>query len=98
MLICQNCGEKAKMKWKANEDPAYKFFMWPSHTDGTGLNIYGIFCFSCGPLNEGAAKLFGNYEYFKHSKLDSSELKRWCVSRDVSEPIISKLKDSGFIE
>ena len=99
MLICQNCGEKAKMKWKANEDPDYNFFMWPSHTNERGLNIFGIFCFSCGTLNEGASKLFStNYEYFKHSKLDPSALKRWCLSRNVSEPIISKLRDSGFIE
>ena len=98
-FICQNCGEKGKSKWKFNHDPLSKFFYWPSHKDHTGLNIFALFCFSCGSINDVATKLFSsNLEYFRNYKLESSALKQWCRSHGVDEQIMSKLKKTGFIQ
>jgi hypothetical protein len=97
MFICQSCGETAKLKWKSNQDPNSKFFMWPSHTNERGLNIYAIFCFSCGTMNHGASKLFSrNFEYFNDYKPSPLQLKRWCLEHNVPEYIVTKLEDSAY--
>ena len=98
-FICQNCGEKGKSKWGFNTDPSSKFFYWPSHADHSGLNIFALFCFSCGYINEVAPKLFSsNLEYFKSYKLEPSILKSWCLSHGVEQEIVNKIHKAGFIK
>ena len=53
-VTCQACGETDQVNNDSNHDALKKFFVWPSHTDHTGLNIYAFFCFSCGSINSAA--------------------------------------------
>lgn len=44
-VTCQACGETDQVSDDTNHDTSKKFFVWPSHTDHTGLNIYAFFVF-----------------------------------------------------
>ena len=45
-VTCQACGETDhQVNDDSNHDTSTKFFVWPSHTDHTGLNIYAFFVF-----------------------------------------------------
>ena len=95
-VTCQACGEADQVSDDANHDTSKKFFVWPSHTDHTGLNIYAFFCFSCGSINS-AAPDAGNLKYFITFKLDQADLKEWCTNKDVDQMIMKRLTTAGYL-
>ena len=95
-VTCQACGEADQVSDDANHDTSKKFFVWPSHTDHTGLNIYAFFCFSCGSINS-AAPAAGNLKYFITFKLDQADLKEWCTNKDVHQMIMKRLTAAGYL-
>ena len=96
-MVCQKCGASELMVADANNDPKSNFFMWPSHTDNTGLDIIAFFCFSCGTISEAAPDTFGDFEYFDSYKKNPKDLAIWCGELGVSNPILSKLTSNGFL-
>ena len=95
-VTCQACGEADQVSDDANHDTSKKFFVWPSHTDHTGLNIYAFFFFSCGSINS-AAPDAGNLKYFITFKLDQADLKQWCTNKDVDQMIMKRLTTAGYL-
>ena len=95
-VTCQACGETDQVNNDSNLDTSTKFFVWPSHTDHTGLNIYAFFCFSCGSINAAAPDV-GNLKYFITFKLDKPDLKKWCINKSVDQMIMNRLTTAGYL-
>ena len=97
-VTCQACGETDQVNNDSNLDTSTKFFVWPSHTDHTGLKIYAFFCFSCGSINAAAPDAdAGNLKYFVTFKLDKPDLKKWCIKKGVDEMIMNRLTTAGYL-
>ena len=95
-VTCQACGETDQVNHDTKDDTSTKFFVWPSHIDHTGLNVYAFFCFACGSINS-AAPDAGNLKYFITFKLDQSDLKNWCINKGVDQMIMKRLTTAGYL-
>ena len=94
MIKCQECGQTGEMEFNSNNDPSSDFMMWPSHTNEKGLNIYVLFCFSCGTFNEAAPNLplsREQFEYFNYYALERSLLEKWCNENNVPAHISKRM-------